>query len=553
MGTCLAKLPHDCGSRAGLQVFEKEDGVVDGYCFSCDTYVKHPFGKPMNVDDIPKKQRLGKTKEEIEEEIVGIGLLRTVDLKDRRLRKASLEYFGIKIGLSEQDGKTPVTAYFPYTWEGKLKSYKVKLFENKRFWSLGDQKEVDLFGWEQAIATGAKRLIITEGEFDAVALHRIIEMYTPEKYIDYKPAVCSLPHGSSAAGNDIAKLMPKIRKHFKEISLAFDNDKAGEKATEDVCMQLPDATTIPLPGDDANDCLIKGTGKAAFKAAQFNASKPKNTRLVFGEDLHEEAREQAKPGELTWPWAHLNKATRGIRYGETIYLGAGVKMGKSELLNALGAHFVKAHEIKVFMAKPEEANKKTYKLMAGKIVGRVFHDPDREFDYEAYDRAGEVLNSKLAMVNLYQHLGWETLKADIYAAAAWGAKAVFIDPITNLTNGIAAADANVKLQEIAQELASMALDLNIVVFIFCHLKAPPVGNDHEHGGDVLSSQFAGSRAMMRSCNMMLGLQGDKSPDLEPEERNRRDLILLEDREFGNTGRFGLYWDLQTQLFNEMRN
>jgi hypothetical protein len=35
MGECLVKLPHSCGSRSGLQVFEKEDGTVDGYCFSC--------------------------------------------------------------------------------------------------------------------------------------------------------------------------------------------------------------------------------------------------------------------------------------------------------------------------------------------------------------------------------------------------------------------------------------------------------------------------------------------------------------------------------------
>ncbi|MDB4302047.1 toprim domain-containing protein [bacterium] len=553
MGNCVAKLPHKCGSRAGLQVFEKDDGSVDGYCFSCDTYVKNPFGEPKRVEDIPQKIRIGKTKEEIEAEIAEIANFKTVDLRDRKLRKDALAHFGIKVGLSEQDGVTPRLAYFPYYLDGKLKAYKAKLFENKRFWSVGDQTEVDLFGWEQAIASGAKRIIITEGEFDAVALHRIIDMFTPDKYQDFKPVVCSLPHGSSAAQKDLARLMPKIRKHFKEISLCFDKDEAGQKAIESACIVVPDATVITLPGDDANDCLMKGTGKAAFKATTFNAAKPKNTRLVFGEELHEEAREPARPGELTWPWEHLNKATRGIRYGETIYLGAGVKMGKSELLNALGAHFVKHHKIKVFMAKPEEANKKTYKLMAGKMVGRVFHDPDREFDFDAYDRAGQMLDGKLAMVNLYQHLGWETLKADIYAAAAWGSKAVFIDPITNLTNGIAAADANVKLQEIAQELAAMALDLNIVIFIFCHLKAPAVGNDHEHGGDVLSAQFAGSRAMMRSCNMMLGLQGDKSPDLDPEERNRRDLILLEDREFGNVGKFGLYWDLQTQLFNEMRN
>jgi len=226
-------------------------------------------------------------------------------------------------------------------------------------------------------------------------------------------------------------------------------------------------------------------------------------------------------------------------------------MGKSEMLNALGSHFIKGHGVKVFMAKPEEANNKTYKLMAGKVVGRVFHDPNVEFDYDAYDAAGEVLDGKLAMVNLYQHLGWESLKADIYSAAAWGAKVAFIDPITNLINGIDAANANTMLQGIAQELAAIAKDLDIVVFIFCHLKAPQSGKDHEHGGAVLSSQFAGSRAMMRSCNYMLGIQGDKSPDLPLTERNMRTLVLLEDREFGQTGEHGLYWDYNTGLFNEV--
>ena len=225
-------------------------------------------------------------------------------------------------------------------------------------------------------------------------------------------------------------------------------------------------------------------------------------------------------------------------------------MGKSELLNALGAHFIKEHNIKIFMAKPEEANKKTYKLLAGKMEGNVFHDPEVEFDYEAYDRAGKLMDGKLAMVNLYQHLGWETLEADIYSAANWGAKAIFIDPITNLTNGIEPSVANTKLQEYAQKLAAMALDLNVVIFIFCHLKAPSSGDDHEHGGSVLSSQFAGSRAMMRSCNLMIGVEGDKSPDLTKEEKNMRDLVLLEDREFGQTGRFPIYWDYKTGLFNE---
>lgn len=570
MGQCLIKTAHSCGTRNGLQVYEQEDGSLDGYCWSCNKYVSNPLGAGKTVKDIPKAERLAKSREEIEAELAEIGECEVVDLVDRRLRAAPLEYYGIKVGYDQADGKTLKFLYFPYSDKGQLKSFKVKLIEGKKFWSVGDQSKVDLFGWEQAKASGARRLIITEGELDAVALKVIFDTYEKEAYKDTIPAVCSLPHGAASAHKDISRLAPEIKKYFKEVSFCFDDDDAGHKATEECCKIFPGATVINLPCKDANECILQGKGKAAYQAAKWKNEVKKNTTLIFGEELHEAAREVAQYGELTWPWEHLNKATRAIRYGETIYIGAGVKMGKSELLNELGAHFVKNHGIKVFMAKPEEANKKTYKLMAGKIVGKVFHDPDRDFDFEAYDRAGEVLKGKLAMVNLYQHLGWESLKEDIYAAAGWGAKAIFIDPITNLTNGMDAALANIKLQEIAQELAAMALDLNIVVFIFVHLKAPEgniskdarlksyengryigLGNcPHELGGDVSSNQFAGSRAMMRSCNYMLALKGNKDALLQDAVRNMRELELLEDREFGEVGNFPLYWNRNSTHFEE---
>lgn len=570
MGQCLIKTAHSCGTRNGLQVYEQEDGSLDGYCWSCNKYVANPLGAGKTIKDIPKEQRLSKSREEIEAELQEISECEIVDLPDRRLRAAALDYYGIKVGYDQADGKTLKFIYFPYHNKGQLQSYKVKLIEGKKFWSVGDQSKVDLFGWEQAKASGARRLIITEGEFDAVALKVIFDTYEKAEYKDTIPAVCSLPHGAASAHKDISRLSPEIKKYFKEVSFCFDDDEPGHKATEECCKVFPGATVINLPLKDANECILKGKGKAAYQAAKWKNEVKKNTRLVFGEELHEPAREVAKYGDLTWPWEHLNKATRAIRYGETIYIGAGVKMGKSELLNELGAHFVKEHDVKVFMAKPEEANKKTYKLMAGKIAGKVFHDPDREFDFDAYDRAGEVLKGKLAMVNLYQHLGWESLKDDIYAAAAWGAKAIFIDPITNLTNGMDAALANIKLQEIAQELAAMALDLNIVVFIFVHLKAPEgnisketrlkmykegkyigLGNcPHELGGDVSSNQFAGSRAMMRSCNYMLALKGNKDALLQDGVRNMRELELLEDREFGEVGNFPLYWNKNSTHFEE---
>lgn len=573
MGRPILKMAHKCGTRQGLQCFEEDDKRITGYCFSCGEWVADPLGKGVKAKDLDLPPP--KTPEQIQEEIAEVSGFQTVDLPHKKLRAQFLKSFGVKVGLSEQDGKTPILIYYPYRKEGKLVAYKVKLIpqegQKKRIWAIGDMKDVEPFGWREALARGGKRLIITEGEDDAVAVESIMQRYTKEEYKDYIPAIISVPSGAGNAHDVLAKYKKEITGRWKEIILCFDMDKAGEEAVQKCMLVIPEATTVKLPSKDVNECIIDGYQKAAFDAISFHSEKPKNSRLVFGDDLHEVAKEQAKFGELSWPYPSLNKLTRGIRLGETIYIGAGVKMGKSELLNDLAAHFIKEHGVKVFMAKPEEANKKTYKLVAGKIVGRRFHDPDVEFDKDAYEEAGKVLKGKLAMVNLYQHLGWDSLRDDIIAAAHWGAKAVFIDPITNLTNGMPAGDANAELQKIAQDLAALALDLNIVVFIFCHLKEPE-GNiakekrekyyrdgkyiglgtcPHELGGDVLSAQFAGSRAMMRSCNAMLGLEGNKDEALDDNIKNIRNLVLLEDREFGETGRIPLFWSKNSTLFQEL--
>lgn len=554
MGQCVIKLPHSCGTRNGLQVFEQEDGSLNGYCFSCNSYVHDPLGEGKTIDDIPVAKRLSKSREEIEAELEEISECGSIDLKDRRLRAKYLDHYGIKVGFDQADGVTPKFIYFPYYKSKELKAFKTKLIKDKKFWSVGDQKDVDLFGWEQAKASGARRLIITEGEFDAVALHAIFDMYESADYRDTIPAVCSLPHGAASAARDIQRLLPEIKKFFKfeDIALCFDDDAAGRSAIDEVGKILPGVSVIELPGKDANDCLISGKGKAAYQAAKWKAEKPKNTRLVWLDDIWEEAKEPAKFG-VSWPWHKVTELTRGIRKGETVYIGAAQKMGKSEVVNSLAAHLVGVHDWKVLLAKPEEANVKSVKLLAGKIAHARFHDPNVEFDEKAFEEAGKVLmGRKVCMLNLYQHLGWETLKGDIYAAKAEGIDAVFIDPITNLTNGMSAADANTKLQEIAQELAAMAKDLDIVIFIFCHLRNPDGGAPHDRGGAVLTSQFAGSRAMGRSCNYMFGIEGNKDPDLDEMERNIRHLVLLDDREYGEVGRVSLYWDKDTTAFNEMK-
>lgn len=553
-GVCVGRMSHKtskCSSSDGVQIFQNEDGSLTGFCFACNTFIPDPLSGDDTSKEVRKTKANTMSPEELQAKLDFIQTLPTLSLPERKLKDSTLAQYGIRIGLSEEDGKTPTYAYFPYTNSGGLLGYKVKHLPTGRMFWIKHPGDPDLFGWEQAKATGARRLIITEGEFDAPAMRGILATYTTDQYKDSIPAVVSIPNGAGNAVRDLRRVLPEIRKYFKDISLAFDQDAPGQSAVEEVCKFLPEAKVINLPAKDANDCLIEGKAKAAFSAATFNVDKPKNTRLIWGSEIHDAAKTPAEWG-LSWPWQGMTELTRGIRFGETIYIGAGEKMGKSEVVNAIGEHLITQHGLKVFMAKPEEANTKTYKLLASKVAGKIFHDPKVAFDEQAFDKAGERIQDKICMLNLYQNINWEVLKSDIYQAVSQGVKAVFIDPITNLTNGMSSTQINEHLQGVAQELAAMAKDLDIVIFIFCHLNKPPKGSTPwDRGGVITTDYFAGSSAMARSCNYAIGLQGNKDPELTPDQRNYRDLVILADREYGESGSVRLYWNRKNGLFTEV--
>jgi len=284
MGVCIDKLPHSCGTRQGLQVFaDDNDNKVNGYCFSCHTFVANPYGKEKSLDDIdlPKP----KTKEEIEQEIKDVSSFGVWDLPSRKLRKEYLEKFGIKIALSEEDGETPHSTYFPMYKHDELVGYYIKTISKPSFsWSIGDVKGAEPFGWQQAKVSGAYKLIITEGREDAVAVSSIFDrLGDPE----WQPAVIALPNGTNSVEKSLSQIAPEINRLFNEVIISFDNDKVGQAAVEKAMAILPKAKTVVLPEKDANDCILKGCQKQAYRLLNFKAAAPKNSRLVVAnKELH---------------------------------------------------------------------------------------------------------------------------------------------------------------------------------------------------------------------------------------------------------------------------
>lgn len=327
MSKLVGRTGHECGSRQGLNLYEKDNGNIDGFCFSCNQYVPDPLGgNTMETAGIPRSTR---TAEEIEMEINEIKQYPIRPLVDRKIGLAAMEYFGTRVSLDQERQEHVEVHYYPYESlkTGEVEGFKFRVVEGKKIRSVGNCSDVFPFGWKKAIATGSPRLYITEGEIDAMSLFSVImQKNHGTQYANNIPAVVSIPHGAAGASKDLAKIIPEIRKRFKEVVLVFDMDEAGRRAVDDVLKILPEAKVATLPCKDVNECVLEGHVKALQNAVIFNAEVPKNTRLVMAEDLFEAAKEPATWG-MSWPWEKTTELTRGIRFGETIYIGAAQKMG----------------------------------------------------------------------------------------------------------------------------------------------------------------------------------------------------------------------------------
>jgi len=249
--------------------------------------------------------------------------------------------FGIKIEYDTSTGE-PKAYLYPAFKGGQLTGYKVRELP-KRFHTIGDVKGCQLFG--QHLFGKGNHLLITGGEEDALSAYQMMKMKYPLKEF----AVVSLPSGENIKG--LADNLDWVMQ-FKEIILCSDMDSAGRKCAESMAKMIgPKARIMEFSEKDANDMLNAGKTKE-FINSFFAAKQYKPDSLITVDDVEESALVKPTYG-IPWPWQSLTRATFGIRKGEGIYFGAGVKVGKSEAVNEIAAHLIK-HGHKVLLMKPEE-------------------------------------------------------------------------------------------------------------------------------------------------------------------------------------------------------
>lgn len=518
--------------RTGNHLMLFEDG--GGYCARCG-YVEHKgtFTKPsVTITG-------NKSKEEIEKEITWVednSVIR--GLKDRGIKSFVCEHYGVRVGLSFNDGTTPVCTYLPVSDGQGVQGYRGKN-EDKVMWMKGNGKDAHFFG-AHIVAKRGKRLFVTEGHEDCLAVYQAIYEFMDEKWRK-NINVVSLQNGAGSAAQEFVRNAELIR-GYKEIVLCFDNDEAGQKAVEAVTRVLPkDKVKIAkFELKDANEMVKAGKSKELYFDLMQPVS-PRPEKIVCGIDI-DDIIKPLKKG-IMCPYPGLNEKLHGFRYGEgggeLTVICAGSGMGKTTLAREIAYDFNANHELRLFNVWLEEQKRKTgqsYIALDNNIPLPVFReDPLGSLPLEVIQASADRLVNN-GRCFFFNH--WGSLQSDLLMDHMYHAREVekcdfgLLDHISLVVSGEDSSSEGERkdLDILMTKLAAFTENSGMSVIAIVHLKRPPNGSFND-GKQISLNQLRGSAAIEQLAHNIIAVEGSQHGS-RPNERIVR---VLKNREWGSLG------------------
>jgi len=413
-------------------------------------------------------------------------------------------------------GDKPVQVAPYHDKDGKVVAQKVR-FPDKEFTVRGDLSNATLFG-QKLWKSGGKRVIITEGEIDALSVSQSQGNKWP---------VVSLPNGAQGAVNAVKKQLEWLTT-FSEVVLMFDMDDPGQEAANKVAELLPPgvARIGHLPEKDPN-AMLMANRVDELVAALWQAKPYRPDGLVNIEELVDEIDRPAEWG-LAWFLPTLTKLTYGRRYGEVYALGAGTGIGKTDWITQQIAYDVTELEEKVGVVFLEQKPVETAKRIAGKIAGKKFHVPDGDWDPKELKETVESLSDHITFYDSFGETDWDVVKGKLrFMAVSLGIRILYVDHLTAMAD---TSNERESIEQLMKEMAGLANELQVIIIFVSHL-ATPEGKSHEEGGRVMIRHFKGSRSIGFWSYLMLAMERDQQAEDE-SARHTTTLRILKDRYTG---------------------
>lgn len=503
------------GDSRGDNLSRYSDG--HGYCHSCE-YYEHGDGTAPR-----RKARRRRPVDMLENTEVTF-------LKARGITEETCKHLDYHVGRTKK-GKCQVAVY--HDADGPVAQHLRYKDKSSMPW-LGEASESYLFG-QQAWKGGGRRLIITEGELDALSVDQVLGHRWP---------VVGVP-GTDAAPKWITRNLEFVDS-FEEVVLFFDQDEPGQKAAR-VCAELlePGKARIvrSFPFNDANEALQAGEFELVAKA-QWEAEPwwPDDIVESGSDEMLERLLEYKVEADYHYAWEQLDTMLRGMRRGEMTLWTAGTGVGKSQTLKDVVLHVLgDAHSQgrKIGLIMLEESIEMTHIILMSMHMGTDPMDWD-EVDTDRRRQAyKEVFGDGRFLI--YDHWGSlesKRLFSKMRAMVKGGCDIVVLDHISIVISGSDEADGGGGerrvIDKVMTKMETMVKEMQFVLHVISHLKKGDGRTSHEEGGQVSMDDLRGSQTLKGIPDIIVAVERNSQAE---DEKSRCTALLrvLKNRPARKTG------------------
>ena len=510
-----------CPSSDGFTVYD--DG--HGYCFVCNHYEKE-IGKE---EDMPLDTQSSAWN-------LDVFMANTGDARgcqERKITKTVAEHYGIRVSYND---KREITAYhYPYFKDQSLTAFKTRTLP-KQFSTVGDFKDVWPFGC-QSFGMGGKRLVITEGEFDAMS----VAQASLDHYNKIYPTI------SVASASNLKSLLYArdwIRS-FEEVVLFFDNDAAGQKAIKEAANIIGiDKVKIASLGSVAKDpCeLYIAAGTTGVMRAIWDAQPYSPAGIVVGHaPVWEEYLARQATESVPYPTClqGINEKTKGMRFGEITLFTSGTGSGKSTVIKEIVLDLLDKTDYKVGMISLEESIGDTAEKFIQMKLKQNLQEYDVPLDIQEAASKEVFGSERLVLLDHQGSVGDESLIDKIEYMALMGCKYLILDHITiAVSEGAEGYSGNEAIDKVMSDLLKITKKHNIWLGVISHLrKVQGGGTTFEQGKLPSMDDIKGSGSIKQISFDIIGFSRDMA-NADEAIRNTIEFVVLKSRFSGKTGPAG---------------
>jgi twinkle protein len=513
-------LNPNCKSSDGRQIYEEGTS----WCFVCSTFFKKD--QDPNEPHIAPKVEVVQSKESRAAALAEVKTFKARGFQERNITKLVCEFFNVKVSY-KGDGEID-KHYYPYANET---GYKCRTLPKTFTW-IGEPAVHSLFGKDQ-FNGGGKRLIITEGELDALS----VAQATYLKYGKFYPVVSV--SSSGAAEKTLLENRDWIRS-FKEVVLCLDNDEAGEKATQKAIKIIgPDKVKVWNPGvhKDASDVFTK-EGFERLNQIIWDSTSYSPAGIISKEDIWKQISERNSVPSVPYPdcMKGVNGKIKGMRPGEIALFCSGTGSGKSTLLREIMLHIIKTTKAKIGIISLEESPGETGIKLAAMAISR---NPSNEEISDDDLKVGfdEVFGSDRVVVLDHQgSISDDSVLEKLEYMALLGCEYLFIDHVTILVSeGAEGKTGNEAIDLVMNHLLRLVKRHPVWVGLVSHLrKVSTGGKSFEEGRMPTMDDIRGSGSIKQISFDILAFCRNMTA-ADETTRNAIAMSVLKSRTIGLTG------------------